>query len=114
MTIIDNKIINFIISNGGATINKYGNLVKMKSGYQVSRRDLYILPVNELNISTLQAAIDLLQKRGEYLGIWIDSGNAYIDISVRISTKQNAIIKGKELNQLSILRWRDCECLAVE
>lgn len=100
--------------NGGATINKYGERVSMKSGYQVSKRDLHIIPVDELDKLIIKEAMKLLESRGEYLGVWIDNGNAYIDISVRIATKREAMTRGRELNQLSVLRWSDCECLAVE
>lgn len=100
--------------NGGATINKYGMRVSMKSGYQVSKQDLLIIPVDELDKYTLKELLKLLVKRGDYLGVWIDDGKAYIDISHRIATKKQAMIVGRELNQLTILRWRDCECLVVE
>lgn len=100
--------------NGGATINKYGERVAMRTGYQVSRQDLYIIPVSELNKTLIKEAMQLLTRRGDYLGIWIDGGNAYIDISCRVATKRDALAMGRELKQLSILRWRDCECLAVE
>ena len=99
--------------NGGATINKYGERVSMKSGYQVSKQDLYIVPVEELDKLIVIEAMKLLLKRGDYLGVWIDDGKAYIDISVRIATKKEAMQRGRELNQLSVLRWADCECLTV-
>lgn len=99
--------------NGGATINKYGERVTMKTGYQVSKEDLLIIPVDELNKLILKELIKKLISRGEYLGVWIDNGNVYIDISCRIATKSKAIEMGRELNQLSVLRWRDMECLAV-
>lgn len=99
--------------NGGATINKYGVRVSMKSGYQVSKQDLLIIPVDELNKFTLKELMKLLVKRGDYLGVWIDDGKAYIDISCRVATKSGAMIMGRELKQLSVLRWRDCECLTV-
>ena len=100
--------------NGGATINKYGERVTMKTGYQVSKEDLLIIPVDELNKLILKELIKKLINRGEYLGVWINNGNVYIDISCRIATKSKAMEMGRELNQLSVLRWRDCECLVVE
>ena len=106
--------INSIKRNGGATINKYGVRVSMKSGYQVSKQDLLIIPVDNLNKLILKELIRKLVKRGDYLGVWIDEGKAYVDISCRIATKSKAMEMGRELNQLSVLRWRDCECLAVE
>ena len=100
--------------NGGATFNKYGVRVSMKSGYQVSRQDLLIIPVDNLNKFILKELIKMLIKRGDYLGVWIDGGKVYIDISCRVATKSKAMEMGRELNQLSILRWKDCECLVVE
>ena len=98
---------------GGATINKYGVRVSMKTGYQVSKQDLLIIPVDNLNKFILKELIKKLIKRGDYLGIWIDGSKAYIDISCRIATKSKAMEMGRELNQLSVLRWSDMECLAV-
>ena len=106
--------INSIKRNGGATINKYGVRVSMKSGYQVSKQDLLIIPVDNLNKLILKELVRKLVKRGDYLGVWIDDGKAYVDISCRIATKSKAMEMGRELNQLSVLRWRDCECLVVE
>ena len=100
--------------NGGATFNKYGERVTMKTGYQVSKCDLLIIPVDELDKFIVKELLGRLISRGEYLGLWIDNGNVYIDISCRIPTKSKAMEMGRELNQLSVLRWSDCECLAVE
>lgn len=102
-----------IIRNGGATINKYGERVTMKTGYQVSKCDLLVIPVEELDKLTLKDLFVKLTSRGEYLGVWIDEGKAYIDISCRIATKREAMRVGRELNQLSVLRWADGTCLAV-
>jgi hypothetical protein len=100
--------------NGGATINKYGERVTMKTGYQVSKCDLLIIPTEELNKLLLKELLKSLTSRGEYLGVWIDNGNVYIDISCRIATKSKAMEMGRELNQLSILRWADMVCVAVD
>ena len=99
--------------NGGATFNKYGERVAMKTGYQVSKCDLLIIPVDELDKLIVKELLGRLMSRGEYLGLWIDNGSVYIDISCRIATKSKAMEMGRELNQLSVLRWADMECLAV-
>ena len=46
--------------------------------------------------------------------IAFDDGKVYIDRSCRVATKKQAMKIGRELNQLSVLRWRDGECLTVE
>lgn len=110
---ITNATIKSIIKNGGATINNNGNRIIMKTGYQVSKRDLLIVSVSEFTKDILKSLIQKLSRRGEYLGVWIDNGRVYIDISHRASTKKQAMQAGRELNQLSVLRWRDGKCLAV-
>lgn len=102
-----------IIKNGGATINRHGVRVSMRTGYQVSKCDLYIVPLESFTKHLLFDALSKLNSSSEYVGVWIDNGSAYIDISCRIATKNKAMQIGKELNQLSILRWADMECLAV-
>jgi hypothetical protein len=102
-----------IIRNGGATINSKGERVNLKSGYQVSKCDLLIIPVAELTKYIIKEMMTKLAARGEYLGLWIDDGKVYVDISCRVATKRDAMQMGRDLNQLSVLRWRDGECLAV-
>lgn len=113
MTNITNATVKSIIKNSGATINKNGNRVIMKTGYQVSKEDLIVVSLNEFGKDILKSLIQKLSRRGEYLGVWIDNGRVYIDISYRASTKKQAMDAGRELNQLSVLRWRDGKCLAV-
>ena len=110
---ITKATIDSILRNGGATINCYGERVQMKSGYQVSKQDLLIIPADNLNKLILKELIKKLVSRGEYLGVWVDNGKVYIDISCRVATKRDAMQMGRDLNQLSILRWADMECLAV-
>ena len=101
-----------IIDNGGATINHKGESVQMVSGYQVSKRDLGRVAISDFTQDMINAVVAYGLRRGEYCGIWVDDGFVYVDISVRIATKQAAMSKGKQLNQLSILRWRDMVCLS--
>jgi hypothetical protein len=110
---ITKATINSILNNGGATFNYNGERVQMKSGYQVSKQDLVIVPIADFNKYLIKALVEMLGGRGEYLGVWVDSGKVYVDISCRVATKRDAMQMGRDLNQLSILRWADMECLAV-
>lgn len=111
---ITKTTINSIIRNGGATINAKGERVILRSGYQVSERDLLIIAVANFNKSHIINAMSELTTRGQYVGVWVDNGLVYVDISHRISTKKEALRQGKALNQLSILSWKSGECVAVE
>ena len=37
-----------------------------------------------------------------YVGLWVDNGICYIDISIRVSNKKQALIMGLLNNQLAI------------
>lgn len=102
-----------ILKNGGATINNKGVRVTMKSGYQVSICDIAIISVSDFNKYILKELLTRLSSRGEYLGVWVDNGKVYIDISRRIPTKAEAVAEGKRLNQISILKWKNMECITV-
>lgn len=101
-----------IISDGGATLRRDGVAVKYNSGYQVSRRDCYIIDITatEELANAVNTVLSMLN-RGEFCGIWINDGKAYIDISVRIADKAEALKIGRELNQISIYDWSTGDCI---
>lgn len=99
-------LIDLIIKNNGATINKKGQCVQLKSGYQVSKQDCLKIAVNDLTESVINDILALCVTRGEYAGFWLDNGFVYADISIRIATKKQAISKGIELNQIAVWDWR--------
>jgi hypothetical protein len=110
---ITNATINSIIRNGGATINYNGERVQMKSGYQVSKHDLVVMPAEDFNKYIIKALVATLTGRGEYLGVWVDNNKVYIDVSHRVATKREAMERGRELNQLTVLQWSTMQCLEV-
>ena len=111
---ITKATIDSILRNGGATINYHGERVQMKSGYQVSKRDIVVIPVADFSKYIVKALVQMLGGRGEYLGVWVDKGLVYVDISCRIATKRDAMQMGRDLNQLSVLQWATMQCLDVE
>jgi hypothetical protein len=109
---ITKATIKSILRNGGATFNKRNERVILKSGYQVSKCDMFIIPAEELTAQIIMTNLALIE-RGEYLGLWVNEGLVYVDISRRVATKKDAMRIGKEFNQLSILKWATMECLNV-
>ena len=110
---ITKATINSILNNGGATFNYNGERVQMKSGYQVSKQDLVIVPIADFNKYLIKALVEMLDGRGEYLGVWVDDGKVYVDISCRVATKRDAMQMGRDLNQLTVLKWATMQCLEV-
>jgi hypothetical protein len=95
-----------ILENNGATINKKGQCVQLKSGYQLSVRDCLKIPVKKFNDAVVNKILQCGLVRGQYAGFWVENGYVYGDISVRVATKKVAVAKGKELNQIAVWDWR--------
>ena len=96
----------YIIKNNGATVSGQGKIVTLKSGYQVSKRDLGRIAIKDFTEAMAQDIVCYGLKRGEYAGFWVEDGYVYSDISVRIATKKQAISNGKQLNQIAIWDWK--------
>lgn len=104
-----------IIKNGGATLDKSGKAVDFSRGYQVSKRDCYTLNIE--NIGEILAAVNGLLSEigaGEFVGLWVDSGLIYIDISERVERLSAAIVAGIERKQKSIFDWGLSRCISLE
>lgn len=101
-----------IIQNGGATLDDSGRPVSFKRGYQVSKKDCFVLSVKHTN-KILKAVNGILNglKPGEFCGLWVDGGRVYVDISERIPNKREALKIGRERAQISIFDWRAAACI---
>ncbi len=109
---MDNKTLMQIIDNGGATLRKNGLQVNFLRGYQVSKKDCYQLKISEFK-KILRSVNYLLAHIGgsEFVGVWVDAGIAYIDISEHITSKKAALCVGRERNQISIFDWQNGNCI---
>lgn len=100
-----------IKANNGATLNKQGEPLNYKDGYQVSAEDLEVIPAYRLTKKHLIEMLNTLPV-GANLGVWIDNKKAYIDYSVRFTNKRQALEYGKAHNQISIWNWKASEAIA--
>lgn len=101
-----------IIKKGGTTINLNGqNKHKSpKKGYMVSiqgkeqtykiNEPMWFLQARLLTYIGKHAG--LLASKNIYLGLWVDDGVIYFDLSMRIKDKDEAISMGKRHQQLAI------------
>ena len=100
-----------IKANNGATLNKQGEPLAYTKGYQVSVKDLEIIPAYRLTKKHLIEMLNTLPV-GANLGIWIDNNKAYIDYSVKFNNKRQALAYGKAHKQISIWSWKASETIA--
>ena len=97
---INVRTIRNLADNEGLTLRN-GKIVEYKTGWQVGIQGIECHTPEEVSI--------LLHKgmgRKGNIGIWLSGGIYYVDISKRITTKQNALTIGKLMNQQSIYGWR--------
>ena len=97
---INVRTIRNIENEGGLTLRN-GKIVEYKTGWQVG--------ITGITCKTPEEVTELLHKgvgRKGNIGIWYSNGIYYIDISKRITTKQDALKVGKIMNQQSIYGWR--------
>lgn len=87
-----------LANNDGLTL-KNGKEVTYKTGYQVADYGV--------ECSTVEQAIQEIEKMGYTAGVWYSDGIYYIDHSFRVKTKKDALKIGRENNQISILKWSD-------
>lgn len=102
-----------ILSNKGATLTREGEAVKLESGYQVSVRDMEIIPVHKLLKRRLVELLQVVPK-GHNLGIWIYNGKAYIDISKTYKRRGYAMRIGVKNKQITIWDWKNRDEVVVQ
>lgn len=104
-----------ILRAGGATLDGDGSPVHYERGYQVSSRDCYVLDVSNVG-AILRAVNGLLRdgKAGDFVGVWVDGGRAYIDISEHVDRLSDAMRIGIERKQKSIYDWCCNRCIHLE
>ena len=112
MEVVDMKMtLKAIKENKGATLDNHGRAVTYKTGFQVSRKDLFVCRVNKLRMRDIEEILADMPSTSN-LGIWIDGGLAYVDISERIANRAHALKVGSERKQISVWAWKKSEAVA--
>lgn len=103
----------FILKNKGATLDRDLKPVTYDSGYQVSYRDITIIKLKEFNSILLEQILDDISTafKPDFIGLWIDDGHVYIDLSVRFLDLEDALAFAKAHEQKAIWSWADSESI---
>lgn len=86
-----------LANNDGLTLKK-GKKITYKSGWQVATEGQETADVRE--------AMQMVKAYNGDCGVWYSEGIYYIDKSHRVNTKREAMLIGRECNQISVLNWR--------
>ena len=103
---MENKKIIEIINNGGATLDGNYNNFNSDRGFMVSIQGQEV-KVNKDNIKEIKKEIEkkrefIKDKKGLYVGLWLDSEIMYIDVSIHIINYLRALRVARNNEQLAI------------
>lgn len=101
----NNKIME-IIKNGGATLDCNYNNFNSNIGYMVSIKGQEV-KVNKNDIQEIKKEIEkkrefVQDKKGLYIGLWLDNDMMYIDVSIHIIDYMEALEVARNNEQLAI------------
>lgn len=105
----NNDILNYINNNGGITLDKESKKAELKRGFMVSLYGSeYKTNDKKEVLKKINEYINNIQdKKGLFVGVWLDGGFYYIDYSINIIDKVEALEFGKKNKQISIYDIKD-------
>lgn len=111
-----NDILNYINNNGGITLNKEGKKAQLKRGFMVSLYGTeYKTNDKKEVLKKINEYINNIQdKKGLFVGVWLDGGFYYIDYSINIIDEVEALEFGKKNKQISIYDIKENNYLYIK
>tara|TARA_R110000868_G_scaffold66014_6_gene197000 strand:- start:1715 stop:2077 length:363 start_codon:yes stop_codon:yes gene_type:complete len=117
-----NKIIQAVKKNGGLTLNATGTVFRPKSGYMISllgyETQCSLTDVNAI-AERLEAYTAMIKKMlsdtalDVKLGLWLDNGILYIDISQHVADLDLAMYLGRERKQLAVYDFQNSQSIQL-
>lgn len=87
-------------------------------GYQVSVRDVFLIPIEGLTAETLLndylAEMYANNTENYDIGLWLSDGDVYLDYSVNILDLNKALKIGKKYNQQMLYDWANDDFIPVK
>lgn len=101
---------NMIVENDGLTLSSDGEIANLKTGYMVSLSDYEkeIKNIKFLKLAQVKSYLKKAKKLNAFVGFWVDNNKIYLDLSINVSNKKEALKIAKINNQLAIF---DCKNL---
>jgi hypothetical protein len=100
-----------VLANGGISIDHKGHELSGSNGFAVSiypERECKV-PANEFTADDIvrfaSTNHDLLSRCNAVLGIWLDDGLVYLDVSLVIASQESALSLARENHQLAIFSF---------
>ena len=102
------RILKDIITNGGGNLKDWKK-VSYSSGYMVAIKKGAIIDVKDI-----QSIIKFIDSVNGSCGLWVNNGFMYIDISINIPEKEEALKLASELKELAIFDCKNLKDIPLE
>ena len=102
------KTIESIIKNGGGNLKDW-QPVNYSSGYMVAIEDGTIININDID-----SIINYIDSINGSCGLWVNDGKLYIDISINIESKEEALKLASDLKELAIFDCKNLKDIPLE
>lgn len=102
------RILKDIINNGGGNLKDW-QPVNYSSGYMVAIEDGTIININDID-----SIINYIDSINGSCGLWVNNGFMYIDISINIQDKKEALQLASELKELAIFDCKELKDIPLE
>ncbi len=98
---------NYIIENDGATIAPDGTIQSLKSGFMVSLSGFEKIynDIKFIDLKMVKSYLKIAKKKNAFVGFWVNNNKIYIDLSINVNEKEEALKIAKKNNQIAIF---DC------
>ena len=103
---LNNKMIKEMIKNGGATLDYNYNNFNVSVGYMVSikgnEKKININDIENIKKEISKKMEFVKNKKGYYIGLWVENGLMYVDISKHIIKYDRALEVARNNKQLAV------------
>lgn len=101
------KLKNYVIENGGATISPTGEIQSIQSGFMVSLNGFERIyqDIKFIDLKMVKSYLKKAKEKNAFVGFWVSDKKIYIDLSINVNERGEALELAKQNNQLAIF---DC------
>ena len=104
--------------NGGVTINLEGDIPETGFAFSRNKDTEFVKPMDKWTIDDIERYVDqnfdLLQDDNAFLGVWVDEGKVYTDVSTVLPDKVGALVEAKNADQLAIFDLENFNSIFVK
>lgn len=111
-----NNILSYVNNNGGITLDKESKKARLTDGFMASLYGTeYKTNDKKEVLEKVKEYIGNIQdKNGLYVGVWLEDGYYYVDYSINIIDRVEALEFGKKHRQISIYDIKEDKCLYIK